>query len=328
MDPILGGALIGAGSKLFSDLLGFGSSGLTYKQSKNLQAQQNAWNLKQWHRQNEYNSPTSQMSRYMAAGINPNLVAGQIAGGNASGNLLSAAAEPMRKNDFPGIRELGNYIMQSQQMKLQKELQESQISLQREQSRVARAQARRENAVAKETEDRNKITQFDINKAARDEEYNKQYQISDREIERSFRVASYEQQIKLLEQNVSKASAEVKKIYNDIYYRGLEYDLLKKMNSAQVYSLLENVSIASQRLQNESNLNEWQVNRAAIGFLNDVTDGKIRLADLGIKLSEENLKNNQLKTYWFDKIFEYLRSLTGAGLDSSKSASTILKMVK
>lgn len=31
----------------------------------------NAWNLEQWNRENEYNSPASQMQRYIEAGINP-----------------------------------------------------------------------------------------------------------------------------------------------------------------------------------------------------------------------------------------------------------------
>lgn len=34
---------------------------------------QNAWNIEQWERENEYNSPVNQMKRLKAAGINPNL---------------------------------------------------------------------------------------------------------------------------------------------------------------------------------------------------------------------------------------------------------------
>ena len=39
--------------------------------SEKMATQQNDWNLAQWNRENEYNSPVNQMARYEAAGINP-----------------------------------------------------------------------------------------------------------------------------------------------------------------------------------------------------------------------------------------------------------------
>lgn len=42
-----------------------------------------AWNLAQWNRENEYNTPEAQMKRMVAAGINPNIAA-QAIGGNAT----------------------------------------------------------------------------------------------------------------------------------------------------------------------------------------------------------------------------------------------------
>lgn len=54
-----------------------------------LARQQNAWNIEQyereqrdyldnWNRQNEYDSPSAQMERFKAAGLNPNLIYGQM----------------------------------------------------------------------------------------------------------------------------------------------------------------------------------------------------------------------------------------------------------
>lgn len=40
--------------------------------------------LEMWHRQNEYNSPRSQMERYKEGGLNPNLIYGQGNSGNAT----------------------------------------------------------------------------------------------------------------------------------------------------------------------------------------------------------------------------------------------------
>lgn len=59
--------------------------------SEQMADKQNQWNIDQWNRENEYNSPVNQMSRMVAAGINPYNAAssGQIGSGTAS-SLQSA----------------------------------------------------------------------------------------------------------------------------------------------------------------------------------------------------------------------------------------------
>lgn len=53
---------------------------------------QNQENLKQWNRENAYNSPAAQMQRYQAAGLNPNLIYGQTnTAPQLSGSLTSGA---------------------------------------------------------------------------------------------------------------------------------------------------------------------------------------------------------------------------------------------
>lgn len=54
----------------------------------NLAKMQNQWNLEQWNRENDYNSPTRQMSRLKAAGLNPDLAYAQ------GGSFTPAAASP------------------------------------------------------------------------------------------------------------------------------------------------------------------------------------------------------------------------------------------
>lgn len=53
------------------------------KQNKELADYQYSKELDMWNRQNEYNSPASQMARYQEAGLNPNLIYGQGSSGNA-----------------------------------------------------------------------------------------------------------------------------------------------------------------------------------------------------------------------------------------------------
>lgn len=47
------------------------------------------WNLEQWQRENEYNSPVQQMARMKEAGINPNVAIGQLAN-NGSGSVRTS----------------------------------------------------------------------------------------------------------------------------------------------------------------------------------------------------------------------------------------------
>lgn len=97
---ILGGIVAGVGS-LFG---GLGSSAMNNKavqdtnkanmeiakyqaqwqQQENEKAYQRSLNM--WNLQNEYNSPTQQMARIRAAGLNPNLVYGNGVTGNSSGS--------------------------------------------------------------------------------------------------------------------------------------------------------------------------------------------------------------------------------------------------
>ena len=97
---IIGGIISGVGSLLG----GLGSSAMNNKavqdtnkanmeiakyqaqwqQQENEKAYQRSLNM--WNLQNEYNSPTQQMARIRAAGLNPNLVYGNGVTGNSSGS--------------------------------------------------------------------------------------------------------------------------------------------------------------------------------------------------------------------------------------------------
>lgn len=90
----LAGAVVSAGANLIS-------TNMTNRANERMQQEQNKWNLEQWQRNNEYNSPAAQMQRLKAAGINPDIMYGQNAGG-AAGNSSSPAqgTNPIPKQPF------------------------------------------------------------------------------------------------------------------------------------------------------------------------------------------------------------------------------------
>lgn len=67
-----------------------------------------AVNLEMWNRQNEYNSPANQLARYQDAGLNPNLMYGNITNGNAS--------------QMPQMQKPGTYVEKTLGQKLQENL--------------------------------------------------------------------------------------------------------------------------------------------------------------------------------------------------------------
>lgn len=79
--PVLGG-IIAAGASLLGNLFNSGSNRRTNQKqadyNTDLYAKQRADALADWERNNAYNSPSQQMQRFKEAGLNPNLIYGNM----------------------------------------------------------------------------------------------------------------------------------------------------------------------------------------------------------------------------------------------------------
>lgn len=97
-------------------LFDIASSALNNKYAVQQMEMQNQMNIDQWNRENQYNSPTSQMQRLSAAGLNPNLVYG-------SGATTVSASSPKLEAAQKKAPDLGQYaVMAVNAMLKQKEL--------------------------------------------------------------------------------------------------------------------------------------------------------------------------------------------------------------
>ena len=117
------------------------------KYQNNWQTAENdkAWNrsIEMWNMQNQYNSPTAQMSRLRQAGLNPNLVYGSGVTGNNAGSapqyqpakIQRSTMEPYRGWNL-GLSDAVSTFMAMRQNKAQVENMEAQNKLIKEQART------------------------------------------------------------------------------------------------------------------------------------------------------------------------------------------------
>lgn len=94
-------ALGGVATSLVSDIYGNyanrKAASKAYGYQKSLMDYQNEWNLEQWNRENEYNSPKKIMERYADANLNPNLIYSQ----NPIASAHYSSARPSGPNVQP-----------------------------------------------------------------------------------------------------------------------------------------------------------------------------------------------------------------------------------
>lgn len=104
----MAGEALAAGIAATGSLLSTGLSGVSAqmrnqrqrKYQSQLMKEQNAMNIANWKMQNEYNTPSAQMARFLAAGLNPNLIYGQS---NTAGSLPSVSAPNTPREDAPNF---------------------------------------------------------------------------------------------------------------------------------------------------------------------------------------------------------------------------------
>lgn len=130
------GGLISAAGSLGAGLLSSKGQSDANKQNVALAKYQNQWNLDQWNRENEYNTPSSQLQRLKDAGLNPNLVYG-------SGTAVTQAASSPRAADAKVQNEMSGTsggMSQALQMVMSTVMQQAQLNKMNAQSELARSQ--------------------------------------------------------------------------------------------------------------------------------------------------------------------------------------------
>lgn len=162
---------------------------------------QNQWNLDQWQRENDYNSPTAQMARYRKAGLNPNLIYGQQNTAASSPTLTSGASSAPQ--DMGPIGQKRNFGQAMQEM----------LNLEMQKAQIDAIKAGTENTKAnteKTSEEIKSLTIDNMFKAAR-EQSALDYQGVQIRLGKSA-LKLNEKQMEVMQANIEKVAAEISSI--------------------------------------------------------------------------------------------------------------------
>lgn len=246
----VGAAIIGGLGSIVGSAIGAGAQRQANIRNVQLAKYQNNWqtaenekayarSVEMWNMQNQYNSPTAQMSRLRQAGLNPNLVYGSGVTGNSAGSapqyqpakIQRATMEPYRGWNL-GLSDAASMYMAMRQNKAQVENMEAQNRLIKEQ---ARTEGIRQGNIAMSTA----RSGFDLNLA------------------RELRNVSIDRAI--AEKNLSEASAAG--AWTGANQKVLQYELDRtlfdnkiKLSNAQYATVMEGI----RKLQQDNDINKFR----------------------------------------------------------------------
>lgn len=212
---------------------------LTRDYNLNLAKQQNQWNIEQWNRENEYNTPFAQMARMKAAGLNPDLAYGQQNLSAASPEMTAGEpGSPMDYSPVANSRTIGDTVNQAANTRLTNA-----------QAQLAESQA---NKVDAET------TGQTINNEWLPKLLKGQVDINDAEIKQKLADAGLKgkqievatEQIKVMQQSVKESQKKIEDLQSQMENRTfqqvqamLEYNLKKDKQHYEISEILSKISV-------------------------------------------------------------------------------------
>lgn len=205
-----------------------------FAQQEKMQALQNAYNTRMWHMSNDYNSPANQMRLFKEAGLNPNLIYGQMS---------DVASTPMHSGSgsAPGFAHMGNVMSSIDPLTMA-------------QARLANAQA---DKLDIETTREYTFAQFDEQLLAGNIEY-QSISITGQKVLNELN-EQQRKQIYQLTKNAEKEGVSLDK-QNEL----LEYDVLMKSVDWNLHQQFKGAELT--KLQHEARLVGMQVDTFMQGF--------------------------------------------------------------
>lgn len=311
-----GGSVINAGSSLIGSIAGaIGQNRVVNKQIEAqkrenqlnreynlmLARQQNQWNLEQWQRENDYNSPTSQMARLRQAGLNPDLMYGQGTTGNSAGSPEMTSGAPSEPTDMSAMlskRSFGQTMQQILDKEQQRRMNEAQIE-------AIKANTNKTNSETQGQDINNAIQQIRLGNEVtfqnmKIREMEDAHKLSDAELQ--YRFQQIEESKKLCDQidsNIAKNQALISDLDNQQQERLRES--LRRDKQLQGY--LSNIYAQNQELFARAQLTREQYDDmvisqslrwSGIAAENDLKRSQKDLNDANVELAKQSYKTGEI----------------------------------
>lgn len=250
INPLIGSALISAGTSLAGGLLGSYGQSSANKTNIQLQQMQNDFNERMWRQNNEYNDPSNQMKRLINAGISPTLAAQTVQGGNSNAPAQGANPPQIQNTLAPigdSVSHIGDSLINAYAIDSQAQL----------------------NKIRGENETKETLANILLKgKQAGLFSSQKVYQ----DIINSFQRERSALENRQIRQNIRKNSAEIVQLYAlskktmaeadftraNKKFIELQTELFPELNQAQIFNLRTNAAAAWQNAVVNSNLAPYQ----------------------------------------------------------------------
>lgn len=302
----------------------------------NLAKQQNQWNIDQWNRENEYNSPAAQMARYKSAGLNPDLMYGQQNLSAASPEMTAGeGSQPTDVSNLANKRTIGDIVSQA-----------SNVRLTNAQAKLAESQADKVDA---------ETVGQTINNDWLPKLLKGQVEINEADVKQKLADAGLKgkqievavEQIKVMQQSVKESQKKIEDLQSQMENRTfqqvqamLEYNLRKDKQSYEVREILSRIGVNSATARRIVNLLPYEIAEsisrtglndatAALTFLKQGTEMIIQ-ANGRLDNAQKSEMINALKYDNMEKLMQLSVRLNPDGTEHivSKAFRAISEMVK
>lgn len=235
---------------------------LTNNQNYELAKAQNDWNVDQWNRENEYNSPANQIKLLQEAGLNPNLYKGDsTASSLTSANMSNSQSPTLSTSAQSQANTISSVQTGLQALKTSAEAAGYLTDIQRNQLEMSQMQAMFPNQL--ESGRIGNEVQDALRRWYEAQEKGQHYDNRVSRVTVPQRIESASLQNEISRGNILMMSTQARQIEqsmsNDITRLGLE----KKMNAQTLLNMRQDIleSISRSRLNDsQSSLNEWNAN--------------------------------------------------------------------
>lgn len=286
-----------------------------------LARQQNAWNVEQWERENEYNDPSAQMERYKKAGLNPNLIYGNGASSISASSPMLTAGSPSEPVDMSALGQKPT-LGQALQTALNTRMQQAQID-------AIEAQTEKTKSETTGQGYQNEILRSDAsfrdawNKNNIDLQYvtiktgNKSLEVSDAQIaEMRKSIEEMDENMRYLSSLSAQAKQNTATLRADELKKMAETDRIQRIVDYEIDNLVATAGLSRAQAKRILDTLPYELMNLFFGSLKDISDIQVGSSIISLNKKTEDRVSAEIRSmedtqsrYWVDVSKDVLGSI-------------------